>query len=361
MVEATDDAYFRHLCHHAGVALIATDARLRIRFWNAAASRIFGSTAEVMLGEPLLSVVPGERRALAERLLERALTRGETNSFEFPHRDPAGGRMFLAVCVSPIINDAGERIGVSVYIRDVTRRIETQQALADAAKMTALGTMAGAIAHHFNNLLGGLVTSADFAQTSDDPEALRRVLRTIVGTLGRASRLTVALLAFAEGEHTDSATAEAGDTIRRFVETIEPRLGQCRIRLETVLAAAGCRLPIRCLETLLDCLTSNACEAMPEGGTLRIELLKPPDRSEAVLRIADTGRGMSEEDLRHAFEPFYTTKAVDPAGAAAHPGLGLAVAHGIVRSLGGTVTLCSSPGEGTICSVQIPLKRPAPS
>ncbi|HSW45318.1 MAG TPA: ATP-binding protein [Phycisphaerae bacterium] len=358
MSDHADEAFFRHLCQHAGVALIATDVQLRIRFWNAAAGRLFGSSAEAMLGEPLISIVPADRRVIAKRLLHRTADRGEINAFEFPHRDPAGTPMFLAVSLSPIIDEAGRTAGVSVCVRDVTRRIETERALADASKMTALGSMAGAIAHHFNNLLGGLVTTADFAQTSDDPAVLTRALRSVVTSLTRAGRLTTALLAFAEGERTDSETEEVTNIVRAFIARLEPRLRQCNIRLETILTPTSARLSAKRLQTILDYLAANACEAMPGGGTLTIELTVPPESGDLVLRISDTGFGMSEADLRHAFEPFYTTKSEGTPGTAAHPGLGLAVVHGIVRSLGGNVTLCSSLGQGTVCSIRIPGNQP---
>jgi C4-dicarboxylate-specific signal transduction histidine kinase len=252
----------------------------------------------------------------------------------------------------------GRGTGVSVYIRDVTRRIESERALTEATKMAALGAMAGAIAHHFNNVLGGLVTSADFAQSSDDPDLLRRVLKSIVNTLTRASQLTQALLAFAEGDHSDSELADVGETVRQFIETVEPKLTRSGIRVEAQIAPVRLRIPARRLRTVLDCLTANACEAMPEGGTLRIEICVPPDATEMLLRITDTGAGMSEFDLRHAFEPFFTTKCEGTPGSVEHPGLGLAVVHGIIRSLGGAVTLASNPGEGTCCTIHLPLSGP---
>lgn len=358
MPDSFDDAFFRHVCLHAGVALIATDAQLKIRFWNPAASRIFGSSPEAMIGRPLIEIVPGEHRELAERLLQRALIRGEPSTFEFAHRNPAGGPIYLAISVSPVIDDAGRHVGVSVYIRDVTRRIESERALADATRMSALGTMAAGLADRFNNLLGGLITSADFAQTSDDPQTLRRALGSIVASLTRASKLTQALLTFAGGDYSDIQPADVYKTVQDFLASLKPRLADQNIRLEATLSPVRCQLPLKRLTTILSCLTANACEAMPAGGTLQVELRLTPDNGQLLLRICDTGVGMSEDDLRHVCEPFFTTKS-DDTGSAEHPGLGLAVVHGLVRSLGGTVILTSGPGEGTICNVRIPLKNAA--
>src|ERR1051325_7673573 len=100
MAQLPDDPFFRQICLNAGVALIATDPQLRIRFWNAAASRVFGGAAEAMLGQSIISVVPAERRVLAERLFDRTLSKREVAEFEFPHLSPTGESSYLAVTIS---------------------------------------------------------------------------------------------------------------------------------------------------------------------------------------------------------------------------------------------------------------------
>jgi len=354
MSNPLSEDFFRHLCLHTGVAMVATDAQLRIRFWNPAAARIFGRPAEAMLGEPITSIVPPERLRVAHRLFERVLHQGQMSEFEFRHDGPAGTPRYLAVSIAPVVDESDECMGVCAYLRNVTRRIESERATAEAQKMSALGSMAGAVAHHFNNLLAGLITTADFSQNSDDPKILRRALQAITSTLTRASKLTLALLAFAEGEHHDDRTEDVTAIVQRFVADLEPSLRETGITIEADLQPIDCRLPAKQVVTILDSLTSNACDAMPAGGILQVELALIPDGRNMVLRIGDTGPGISENDLGRVFEPFFTTKAAEPTGLADHPGLGLAIVHGIVRSLGGTVTLCSSRTDGTICSVQLP-------
>jgi PAS domain S-box-containing protein len=345
--------FFCRMCTHAGVALIATDADLRIRFWNASAGRIFGGSSETMLGQPLTSIVPFERRELGTRLFERALYRGEISEFEFPHRSPQGNPIYLAVTISPIFAEAGGTIGISIYVRDVTRRLDLQREIAETQKMSALGSMAGEVAHHFNNVIGGIMTSIDFVQNSDDPAELRRSLRATANALARANKLTRSLLAFAEGDPSDSLRGDPAETIRKFIATIEPRLRSQNIQLETDLQPVQALVPARRMLTILDRVTANAFEAMPEGGTLRFELA-PASENQIVLRICDTGKGIFPENLPHVFEPFFTTKSIDGRDASPHAGLGLAVVHGIVKDLGGTITLASRPAGGTICSVCLP-------
>jgi signal transduction histidine kinase len=219
--------------------------------------------------------------------------------------------------------------------------------------MSALSTMAGAVAHHFNNLLGGVLTSIDFALATDDPAVLRRALRTTVSALSRANDLTVNLLSFAEGDRSPSSPEDAARTVNHFVESVAPRLAESQVKLETDVLAVTPIVPAKQLLTILDCLETNATEAMPDGGTLRIELLPGPGHS-LVLRVSDTGPGIPRDQLPYVFEPFFTTKRGGPPNDTMHAGLGLAVVHGLVKDLGGVVTVGPAEGGGTICTVCLP-------
>jgi PAS domain S-box-containing protein len=317
---------------------------------------MLGGSAQVMTGQPVWSIVPAERRELAERLCRRALAHGETSELDFQYRNAAGDPTFLAVTISPIIDSNSKRNGISVYVRDVTRRMTLERAMAESQKMSAMGAMAGQVAHHFNNVIGGIITSLDFAENSDDIDAMRRTMHSAVAALTRASALTQGLAAFAEGDPGSSSMGDLGAMVREYAAELEPKLAALHIRLELDLESFEAQLPARQVMTVLENLVANARESMPSGGTLRIELLLFPGEPKAVLRVADTGSGIEADHLHRVFEPFYTTKSEnDPAGSS-HAGLGLAVVHGIVNQMGGSVTISSSPGEGTVCSVILPLK-----
>lgn len=354
MAKQADDNFFKDLCLNAGVALIATDGDLRIRFWNPMASRLFGGSPESMVGQSISSIVPSDRRELATRLLERAIHKGEINEFEFHHRDPTGRPVYLAVTVSPIIDQDDGAPGASVCVRDVTRRMELEREMASTQKMSALGSMAGAVAHHFNNFLGGIITSIDFARHSDDPEVLRRALRTTASSLSRASDLTLRLLAFAEGAPADSDARDVAEVVEQFVTDVRPTLETHGCRVEAEIEPVHLALPARKILTILECITDNAREAMSDGGTVRFALRPAGGGREVLLCVGDTGIGVSEEDRPHVFEPFFTSKRGTTAAGVEHAGLGLAVVHGIVRDLGGHVSLTCPPEGGTVCTIRLP-------
>lgn len=355
MGEKLNNAVFRDLCRSSGVAMIATDQWLTIRFWNQAASRIFGRRSEEMHGEPILAIVPEDRRELADRLMQRAFYQQETNELEFIAKTPEGKERFLAVTISPIIDPSNKACGVSVCARDVTRRIAHEHRVAETNKMSALGSMAGGVAHHFNNLLGGVLTSIDFAQHSDDPEMLQRTLRNAMSALSRANQLTGHLLAFAEGDHSSSPVDNIREVIAQYVRDREPLLAERGIVLESELSRVDCAVPVKCLRTMLDALLDNACDAMTEqDGVLKIEL-KREDGDTMLLRLSDTGKGIASCDLPHIFEPFYTTKKMGGHSGQPHAGLGLPVAHGIVKDLQGTIEIRSIESHGTACEIRLPL------
>jgi PAS domain S-box-containing protein len=358
-----DGSYYRDVCDQIGIALVTTDAELRIRSWNAAAARMFGAAVGQMLGTSILSIIPTERRAAADRMLRRALDLGENSEFEFDHRDTSGQHRELAAAVAPIIVESGERIGASLCVRDITRRINLQTELDETRKMAALGEMAGAIAHHFNNVLGGIVTSIDYAMENQDVALTRRMLQQVSNALIRTSSLVNGLLAFAEGGPRADDLADLTEVLNELADETELNIASRGIEFSMSLPKLPVTpVPRTQLLTVLRNIIQNAIEAMPQGGSLRITADISDDENIA-LSISDTGCGIDEVTKSRMFEPFWTTKGVLSASTGRAAGLGLAIAHGIVQRMGGGISVESEPSKGATLTVTIPLHpsaRPDP-
>lgn len=348
------ESFYRSITENAGVAIIAGDREKKIRCWNQGASRIFGGSAELMLGESLLSVIPEGRRRLADRLVRRALDGRECSEFEYQHRDVQGNPCHLSVMISPVIDPDGATIGVSLYIYDITRRVNLEKQVAHKKKLASLGALSGAMVHHFNNILGGIVTSVDFALASGDPKMNEKVMRQAASSLARASRLLKSLSAFAEGVRQNQDLSDLTEVVLYFADGCEDDLASAGIRLVIeVKAMPVVAVPTVQMLTVLSNLLSNARDAMPEGGTLLISL-KPGD-GEVILQMSDDGGGIEPEIVDRVFEPFFGTKASSPDDDAANPGLGLAVVHGIVSEMGGRIEARSTVGHGTTFEIRLPL------
>lgn len=345
-VHVQSETFHRALCDSLGVALIATDPEMQIVFWNAAARRMFGADAERMLGTSIGSTIPWEHRKEAEEAVRAVMQTGETRQFEWEHRDAQGRRTELAVTIAPIVGDSSECHGASLCIRDITQRIRLQGQLHENRKMASLGEMAGAVAHHFNNVLGGIVTSIDYANTCHDASVDRRVLSQIGRSLSRAMSIVKGLLAFSEGDRQAEDWADLTEVINGIADETERKIADRAITFTLDMPPTQVwPVPRTPLMTILRNVVQNAIDAMPQGGMLRIEAGVPEDA--AIIRVFDSGVGLSDEAQSRMFEPFWTTKGVLGEGHNQSTGLGLAVAHGLAAMIRGVITVTSEPGKGT--------------
>ena len=318
------EEFYRHLLADAAPAMLATDGQFRIVCWNRPAGRLLGVEPREMLGKSLYDLAPLERHKLLGKLLERTVQRGETNSFEMRRCDADGDDQFLVLTFSPIRDGAGGCSGVAAWIIDETRRKRLSERLAAAEKMASLGTLAGGVAHHFNNILGGVATFVDFALTSGDTASMKRALQMTAEAASRAAKITQSLLSFAKEDSRRADLADLTEVVLTFTHLVERPLAEHGITLELDLAP----VPIIAVEAnrmhqVLGNLLSNAEEAMPAGG--RITIAVGRDERDVLLSFADTGCGIKPEHLPLVFEPFFTTKGLLSGGDRANPGLGLSV------------------------------------
>ncbi|MHC4982508.1 MAG: two-component system sensor histidine kinase NtrB [Planctomycetota bacterium] len=339
--------FYRSLCENAAVAMVATDSQFRIVSWNAAAGRLLGRDAEDMLGRSASEAVPENRRKLFERLLRRTASRGVTSEFEISLPGPKGRKLDLLVVLSRIPGASDQAAqGVAAWIIDQRQRKDLSERLAQAEKMASLGTLASGVAHHFNNILGGVATFVDFALTSGDPAAAKRALQMTAEATARASKITQQLLSFARSDLQKADLADLTEVVLTFVHLVEHPLAEKNIKLQLDLKPA----PIVAVEAkqmhqALGNLLVNAEDAMPDGGTLYMGIQQASEKVQLVF--ADTGLGVRPEHLPLIFEPFFTTKGLHSGGERANPGLGLSVVHGIITDMGGRIEVESTPGEGT--------------
>ncbi len=300
----------------------------------------------------------------------RALA-GETFVMVGEFGDEAFEPRSYEVRFTPLLNSAGERIGASSTSYDVTARVEAEKQLAAAQeqlrqsqKMEAMGQLTGGVAHDFNNLLTPIVGSLDLLQRQGVGGAReQRLIDAGLQSAERARILVQRLLAFARRQPLQPAAVDVAGLVEGMAGLISSTCG-ARIRLELDLAAG---LPTahgdpNQLEMALLNLGVNARDAMPEGGELRIsahraaiDLGHPtglPSGPYIRLSVADTGEGMDEATLARAIEPFFSTKGVGRG-----TGLGLSMVHGLVRQLGGAMTLHSRPGVGTRVDLWLPVSE----
>ena len=255
--------------------------------------------------------------------------------------------------------------------RDVTRQRDMEARLRQSQKMEAVGTLAGGMAHDFNNILGAIIGYAELAQDSQaQGRECFRELERVIRSAERARDLVRQILTFSRKLESNLRPLQLNQEIQRTAEVLGrtlPKMVQIEMDLEPDLGWVNADATQ--MEQLIFNLAANAADAMPQGGrlTMRTRNLVPDDDYSGLprdlrpgfwvqLTISDTGSGMDQETLDQIFDPFFTTK--EPGKGT---GLGLSSVFGIVKAHNGFIQCRSAPGEGTTFKVYLPVARPGPA
>jgi PAS domain S-box-containing protein len=258
-------------------------------------------------------------------------------------------------------DDAGRPLRLQGVIWDVTGRAEAEERLRHAGQLTALGQLAGGMAHDFNRVLQTVAAAAELLeQRPNDPVAVTRLAAMLATAATRGSAVTQRLLAFARRSELRAAPVAVGPLLVSVRDLLAPVLG-ASITIET---SAAYGLPsiladARQLETVLVNLANNARDAMPTGGTITLTAVVVGSAEKhpaglalgeyVCIAVADTGTGMDSATLAHATEPFFTTKPVGKG-----TGLGLAMAREFAELAGGGLEIESTLGHGTTILLWLP-------
>ena len=273
--------------------------------------------------------------------------------FEKPHPDGLMATL-LKFSICPLYEE-NHLIGYSVWVNDISRRKKLLTQLDQAEKLASLATLASGIAHHFNNIIGGVATFADFALSGNNPQAYQKALSMTVEAADRISQITSSLLMFAEQDSRELETSDLSEALKTFGHLIETNLCEKNIVLDLKIGSVPTYdVPGAKINQVLSNIVSNAEEAMPEGGTLSISLCRKDNN--LVLTFADTGCGIEKDHLPHIFNPFFTTRGVASDGQSTHKsGLGLSVVYGIVKELRGSISAVSKLDDGSEFVIKLPL------
>ena len=271
--------------------------------------------------------------------------------------------------VATELQQASERIRAANEIMGkrvaeaVSESKRAQAALLQNQKLEALGKLTGGIAHDFNNLLQTISAAVEVGLRLASVDAVKTAMASAKRAVERATKLTRQLTTFGRGSVSAPAALDLRTHIGEFRDLIEGAL-RGDIALELDMAQVTWPVYVDAVQLELAVLNAalNARDAMPGGGRLEIRATNETLGADAVpdlapgdyvrIRIADTGAGISPEDLPRVFEPFYSTKPVGKGS-----GLGLAQIYGFAKQSTGTATISSTPDNGTTLDIFLPRSR----
>lgn len=287
-------------------------------------------------------------------------------SGEKRYRNPAADCLLTG---APVTDEGGRLLHVVHIARDLTEQKQLETEYRHAQKMDALGTLAGGIAHEFNNLLTVVYGYADFIK--DDPLATKdqkECAGTISSTARRGAELSKQLLAFSRKglAKSEKRPLQCNDVVRDVMKLLQRVLAK-NVIIRTHLADDLCQISGSAdhIHQAVMNLAVNASQAMPGEGTLTIETrnvrlhtadchlhpeLRPGDS--ILVTVSDTGCGMDKQTMQRIYEPFFTTKKVGEG-----TGLGLSFVYGVVKEHGGHILCYSELGVGTTFKIYIPALR----
>lgn len=340
LVESTDDA------------IVSKDLNGIILTWNDAAARMFGYSAEEIIGKSVRCLIPKELQQEEDSILAKIRAGERISHYETLRIRKNGERFDVSITISPLIDRQGRILGASKIARDITERTRLEKQLMQSEKLAATGRMAATVAHEINNPLDAVLNLIYLAHKSGSLAEVRSYLSAAESELERVAQIARQTLGYYRDDGTPTPV-----NIQELVENV---LGVYQGKLHSAEIATECRfenhLPLVAsrgeLLQIFSNIVANAIDAMPQGGRLRVQTKRRFGPDGVEIEFADTGVGIPKEHLDKIFEPFFTTKGN------LGTGIGLWVVKQLVEKRAGQVTVTSrtdSRTRGTSIFIFLPL------
>lgn len=327
--------------------LVTVNTKGRITSINEAACEILGLSQKSALGAPLTARIPGLERLFAEAGPVGTVRRHETDCVR-----PDGAIRNLGISATPLSDHTGAIIGRVLHFQDLTELRRMQGQVERSERLASIGRLAAGIAHEIRNPLASISGSVEMLRhVPEADDESKQLVDIAVREVDRLNRLITELLDYARPHAEERHPIDLGELANEIAKVFECERREAEVHVEVqadpdtgIEGAAGQ------VRQVVWNLLRNAAEAMPQGGTVKLRVFQQhfgTAASATVLAVEDSGVGIKAEDLRHIFEPFFSTKR-------GGTGLGLATVARIVEDHRGHIEIESNPGRGTEFLLRFP-------
>ena len=370
---------YRYLVQNSPDIIYTLDADGNFTFLSEALEHLLGFTVDGLIGKHYTTIVCEEDRDKAQWFFDerrsgdraasgielRLKAVGDVQPNESVRRHLTVELKSMGIYEESAIDGERRHVGTHGVIRDISERQRLYAQLQNAERMESLGTLAGGIAHDFNNLLMGIQgRSSLISMDMEDSHPVLEHLHAIEDYILSATHLTKQLLGFARGGKYEVKPTDINELVLKSANMFGRTKKEIIIETQFHNANIVVEADRRQIEQVLLNLYVNAWQAMPEGGTLRLETkhvvlgnkdCRPhqvePGRY-ALVSVTDTGIGMDQKTLQHIYDPFFTTKEKTRG-----TGLGLASAYGIIKNHAGIIHADSNVDNGTTFNLYLPISE----
>ena len=346
----------------AGEGIIITDIQGTIQYANPAVSDMTGYDVGELLGSNTGILESGRQSHEFYKEMWDTILSGKDWEGTLINKRKDGSRYDEKMVITPVKDETDKITNFVAIKRDITKEKRLEEHLLHAQKMDALGTLAGGVAHDFNNILTAVLGYAELLKDEmdeDDPQY--KAVRIIEDSAKKGAALASSILNATRKEKLVFSILNLNDTVKDSLELLSrtiPKIISIELGLEPDLS--NIKGDPTQLQQIIINLTVNAMDAMPEGGKLFIRTSRVgkdhivtkglPSHDEFIkLTVTDTGKGIEKDIASKVFDPFFTTK-----DRGSGTGLGLYIVHSIVSNHGGHINLYSEPGSGSTINIYFP-------
>ena len=358
---------YRNLVESSSDIIFKTDLKGMLVIINQNFEKWTDFESNDFIDKPFIKLFSSQDSMLSVETFTNDLKEDKFAFYELEMQKKDGSIIPVELNVSIPVDINGQPEGITGIARDITERKNLESKLHQSQKMEAIGTLAGGIAHDFNNIIGGIIGYAEMIEMFDvkKNEKIESRIQHVLKGAYRAKELTAQILTFSRHSDEKKKPVKLSELIKDTMKFLRASIPST-IEIIEELDCPNCIVwadETSILQVLMN-LCTNASHAMQKtGGTLSVSLLETLIDVKTALKysieqpgtfvklsVNDTGEGIKPLIMERIFDPFFTTKQTGDG-----TGMGLSVVHGIIKSLGGTIMVHSTPGSGTSFDIYIPI------